>query len=377
MSDAKLAKFRTHLENLKLIIIDEMSMVSSDMLYKIHQRLSDIFRSTQPFGGVGVMLVGDLMQLKPVKGNFIFMTPKNPAYKLYYNSDSLWHLFSSIVLKMNHRQGKDKLWTELLNRLRFGSYTQNDVELLNSRHVENNKGNVLPEACNLFYSNIEVSKHNAKMLEQLKTKKVIIPAVCQYPNGYKEKINPDGTIDSSPLLKNLEVKIGARVMVSLNMSVIDSIVNGSLGTIADIIFEENDPNTVKCVIVKFDNEKAGLDQRKQYFHLAEKGTPLHRKRLEYHLGASNSNKKEHSVKGIIIQFALKLAAALTGHKMQVNFVHIFYALHQFQNRASQQKIMKICENLRQGNSNPHERFCSKRANVSARKNDWKFVAIFG
>ena len=39
--------------------------------------------------------------------------------------------------------------------------------------------------------------------------------------------------------------------------------------------------------------------------------------------------------------------------------------------------MKICENLKKGNSNIHERFHSKRANISARINDWKFVAIFG
>ena len=39
--------------------------------------------------------------------------------------------------------------------------------------------------------------------------------------------------------------------------------------------------------------------------------------------------------------------------------------------------MKICENLKKGNKNHHERFHSKIANISARFNDWKFVAIFG
>ena len=39
--------------------------------------------------------------------------------------------------------------------------------------------------------------------------------------------------------------------------------------------------------------------------------------------------------------------------------------------------MKICENLKKGNRNHHERFYSKRAKISARYNDWKFVAIFG
>ena len=46
-------------------------------------------------------------------------------------------------------------------------------------------------------------------------------------------------------------------------------------------------------------------------------------------------------------------------------------------RTTRQKMIKICENVRQGNSNHHERFHSKRENISARYNDLKFVAIFG
>ena len=46
-------------------------------------------------------------------------------------------------------------------------------------------------------------------------------------------------------------------------------------------------------------------------------------------------------------------------------------------RTTRPKMMKICENLKEGNSNYHERFHGKRANISARYNDWKFVAIFG
>ena len=328
MSDAKLAKFRSHLENLKLVIIDEMSMVSSDMLYKIHHRLSDIFRSTQPFGGIGIMLVGDLMQLKPVKGSFIFMSPRNSSYQLYYNNSSLWHLFSAIVLTQNHRQGKDKIWTELLNRIRFGSFDHNDAELLKDRHIEKHNGKVSPNACNLFFTNLEVAKHNAKMLEKLEGETVTISAVCDYPSGYVAKTMPDGTIDSSPLLKNLEIKIGSRVMITLNVSVSDSIVNGSLGTVADIVMEENDPTKVKCLGIEFDNDRSGADQRKQYPHLVKKGTPLHRKKLEHHLGSSSFSRKAHAAKGKIYQFPVKLADGLTGHKMQVSYNAFHLALHQ-------------------------------------------------
>ena len=113
LSDAKLAKFRSYFENLMFIIIDEISMLSSDMLYKIHQRLTDIFRNNQPFGGVGMMLVGDLLQLKPVRGNFIFMSPRKDAYKMYFDTSSLWHLFSAIVLKKT--TGKERMPNGLMS----------------------------------------------------------------------------------------------------------------------------------------------------------------------------------------------------------------------------------------------------------------------
>ena len=77
LSDQKMAFFRSQFEELKVIIIDEMSMVSSDDLYKIHHRMIDIFQNNLPFGGLGVILVGDILQLKPVKGKYIFEAPRD------------------------------------------------------------------------------------------------------------------------------------------------------------------------------------------------------------------------------------------------------------------------------------------------------------
>ena len=52
------------LSELKIIIIDEVSLLSSDMLYRIHMRVCEIFQSKKPFGGKIVFLVGDLLQVK-------------------------------------------------------------------------------------------------------------------------------------------------------------------------------------------------------------------------------------------------------------------------------------------------------------------------
>ena len=66
LSDKKLAQFRNNLADLKLIIIDEMSMVDSDKLYKIHRRLCEVLQydMTELFANVGIVLVGDLLQVK-------------------------------------------------------------------------------------------------------------------------------------------------------------------------------------------------------------------------------------------------------------------------------------------------------------------------
>ena len=66
LSDELRERMRADLEDLQVIIMDEMSMISADMLYNIHSRLCEIFVSEDPFAGKAILLVGDLLQLQPV-----------------------------------------------------------------------------------------------------------------------------------------------------------------------------------------------------------------------------------------------------------------------------------------------------------------------
>ena len=70
-----------------MIIIDEMSLVSADMLYKTDAKLKEIFhrRKEIPFAGIGIMLVGDLLQIPPVKAGYIFGPPKNDKSKVAHD----------------------------------------------------------------------------------------------------------------------------------------------------------------------------------------------------------------------------------------------------------------------------------------------------
>ena len=89
------------------------------MLYQLHFRLAReiMQRPDLPFGGVSVVLLGDLLQLKPVLGHFVFQSPNNKELELAHMMDSLWEKFEVITLKTNHRQGDDKPYAELLNRV--------------------------------------------------------------------------------------------------------------------------------------------------------------------------------------------------------------------------------------------------------------------
>ena len=66
LADKKLAQLRFHLGELKVIIIDEVSLLNCDMLYRIHMRLCEIFQTKAPFGGRIVLLVGDIMQVNHI-----------------------------------------------------------------------------------------------------------------------------------------------------------------------------------------------------------------------------------------------------------------------------------------------------------------------
>ena len=81
LSDNERDKFQRMLTHLQLVIIDEMSMIKSDQLYQIDARLQEYKSNPNFFGGVAVLLVGDLMQLQPVMGKWIFDRPRDDSWK--------------------------------------------------------------------------------------------------------------------------------------------------------------------------------------------------------------------------------------------------------------------------------------------------------
>ena len=75
LSSDVLNTLSSKLRHLKLIIIDEVSMVGLQMISHINTRLKQILKTTAPFGGISVLVFGDFNQLKPVDDNWIFKGP--------------------------------------------------------------------------------------------------------------------------------------------------------------------------------------------------------------------------------------------------------------------------------------------------------------
>lgn len=324
IGEKKIDTFRSNLAELKLIIIDEVSMVSSDMLYHIHARLCDIFQNTKLFGGIGIMLVGDLLQLRPVEAKYIFQRPKTQKFQVLYNSeDSLWNSFEVVNLVHNHRQGDGSRWADTLNRFRDGSFTkEDDVKVIEDRVIKDDSIGELKDACHVFYTNREVSGHNEMMLLSLGNPLFETMATYRSPPGYKPQIQKHGVVAQTPLQHKLQIKVGARIMLVVNVNTFDGLVNGAMGSVVDIVMYPNYSKHVKCIIIAFDRPDVGKAQREKHPQYSEKyssvnGTPIFIHDFRYYLPCYRK-KSAHGATATVSQFPLRLAWAITCHKMQVS-----------------------------------------------------------
>jgi hypothetical protein len=321
------------LEDAEVVIIDEMSMVSVDHFYHVHKRLMQIFDSKDNFGGRALLMVGDILQLPPVKGRPIYSKPSSLKSSTLMNMKNkeqqpigdLWRMLKVVVLKTNFRQGEGDPWTELLNRARVGENTNEDFEVLRSRNHTLLTTEQYEKATQLFYTNKEVKNHNNHMLTTLTTDLVQVRAMCKVPNGsnYTPSVNKWDIIEQTNFSMNLELKIGARIMLVYNVCIPDDLVNGTFGTIIDILF--NKEGQAETIIIAFDNPDTGLKQRAEFKTISEEyadqgGCPIFKHPTEHYInykGKSARNQgKSHGAKWKLNQFPLRLAWASTGHKVQ-------------------------------------------------------------
>ena len=257
---------RASLSQLHLLIIDEVSMVSSLNLAYIHLRLDEIFARDEWFGGVNVLFVGDILQLPLVNGVPVFerISNKSITSKLgCLTSVNIWQ--DSVVyneLTINERQKKDQAFSSMLDEVRRGCPSQNTVQALKDRVITTPVVDKFEELMSpgqsplcLFPTRESCQDFNSEMLSKLGSEVKEIPCVNEVDETKgtlkwskkatqaMEKLNHDCNLTTG-LEAVLKVAVGARVMLQRNINTSSGLVNGALGTVIAI--------RAHTITVKFD-----------------------------------------------------------------------------------------------------------------------------
>ncbi len=278
--------------NLDCIVIDEISMVRADLLDAIHGALMVRRWNKKPFGGVQIVLIGDLYQLPPVVAD----KEVSKKFSSYYSSRWFFEakIFESVTLHVVEltrvfRQ-KDALFIEILDRIRKRKLTLQDLTLINQQCIPGHKLDFSKDNLPII---LTPTNRNAKGINNYKLRK--LPGK-EY--SYEAKIIGEFPEKSLPTERNLRLKIGAQVMFIKN-NFNRNWVNGTIGVI-----EELDHNSIKVNIENPEGES--------YSYLVEKETwEVYKYQYNY-----DNHQLNAEVIGQFIQYPLKLAWAITIHKSQ-------------------------------------------------------------
>ncbi len=277
---------RQLLQDLELLIIDEVSMLRADLLDCIDTVLRHVRRKKQePFGGLQLLFIGDLLQLPPVVKDY-----EQQILNKYYKSS---FFFAAKALEQSppiylelekiYRQ-KDEQFVGLLNRFRNNKVRPADIDLLNSYY---DKSGIDKETIKITTHNQKADHINQSALQQL-------PGPSK---TYSAEVYNEFPENMFPVSEKLELKEGAQVMFIKNDSNEEKrFFNGKIGkvlslsdsTIEITCDDDGDPITVE----KYEWEN-----------------------IRYTLNKS-SQEIEQQTMGSFRQFPLKLAWAITVHKSQ-------------------------------------------------------------
>jgi hypothetical protein len=274
------------MKNLELLIIDEISMVRADLLDGVDYILRKVRRNPYPFGGVQVLLVGDLFQLEPVVTN-----DEKPFLENFYRSPYFFHAWAlreldlvNIELEKIYRQ-QDPFFIRTLNAIRNNTATYDDLVKLNHRPSKVMGGD------EKFYITLSTTKRNADKTNQEK-----LAALEGKEYVFTGKIEDDFPEKNLPTDRVLKLKKGAQVIFIKNdSSYIRKWVNGTLGVIEDM-----EDGLLK---IKLDSGKVVEVGEEIWENVKFKFNP-------------EKNRIEEDVIGKFTQFPIKLAWAVTIHKSQ-------------------------------------------------------------
>ena len=317
---------RIVLRNLRFVIIDEYSMVPSDFIFKISQRLSEVKeRPEELFGGVCMILLGDPLQLKPVRASYPWEQPSNQQHRNFNVGGTLWSEFVPIVLRTNHRQGESLEYAKLCEKIRlegFDGLESTDIQILQSRIHQRNDPQIPENSVYIFARNAAVNQMNAEKLSQLGGRLFTVEAIVKHKTLRNFKpfvVQATGCIRNTNLLKTFQFKINSKIFLSYNTNTNDSLVNGAFGKIVGV--KEDSSGNLLEIHVHFLNEASGKETARGFPDLRKKyGVPtVPVKRIEAtpRIGSQNAGVKSTCT---VYMFPLRLADAVTIHKVSNPFL---------------------------------------------------------
>ena len=256
------------LRTLELLIIDEISMVRADILDAIDATLKRYRKNDRPFGGVQLLMIGDVQQLPPVvtESEKPFMDQVYPS-PFFFNSRAFRKL-GYIVIELNkiHRQ-RDAEFTSMLNDIRTGNPSDQTLERLNRRL---DPGFDPPSGeywIRLTTHNHQSDAINREKMDALKGKSMIFKA--EIDGNYPESAYPAET--------ELRLKKGAQVMFTRNDTSGSSMYfNGKIGTVTEldpeIIVTDENGNEIIVNQEKWDNVRYEINPETQEIQAVNDGS---------------------------------------------------------------------------------------------------------
>jgi ATP-dependent DNA helicase PIF1 len=287
-------KLKRKWRDTNILVVDEVSMLPADLFDKLNRIAKRVRKRSEPFGGMQLVFGGDFLQLPCIKGDFCFESKAWRECKF-----EIFHLTK--IMRQTDTQ-----FQACLNRARFGEMTNEDFEYITQSIPTKKKiASMEIKPTRILCENVDVNDINQNKLERL-------PAEEIYNFKYKIKYNLDNYEprvhqymfkDVTKLCNaqpELNLAIGAQVMLLVNIDVKRGLVNGSRGVV------------VRFVECKTINNKG--KEKIQYRPIVRFGNAEKTEMTISHHGYEIKDGK--FLIATIYQIPLKLAYAVTVHKSQ-------------------------------------------------------------
>ena len=276
------------LRTLDLLVIDEISMVRADLLDGIDEVLRRFKDRNKPFGGVQLLMIGDLQQLAPVVKDEEWEILKKYYDSMFFFSSRALKKTQHISIELLHiyRQS-DNVFIEMLNKIRESKVDAETLRKLNERHIPDFRSGNIDGYITLTTHNYQAQQLNESKLKNLSSE----------THRFMATVEGDFPEYSYPTDFELSLKKGAQVMFVKNDSSREKLFyNGKIGVVESI---NDDSIMVKCQgdlvpipvqVTEWQNMKYSIDEQ--------------------------TKEIREAVIGKFLQYPLKLAWAITIHKSQ-------------------------------------------------------------